>query len=74
MARPRKQDQFAAVPDNDCGERIVHIEAVHAARSAQQSTHDLAQLSALLGLTPRELQRRVRDAVDRLAVSEQVRR
>src|SRR6188768_3820341 len=64
MARPRKQDQYAAVPDNDCGERIVHIEAVHAARSAQQSTHDLAQLSALLGLMADPTRLRIVAALD----------
>ena len=50
MARPRKQDQFAATPDNDCDERIVHLEAVHQARATQPDPDDLSRLSSLLGL------------------------
>ena len=64
MARPRKQDQFAALPDNDCDERIVHLEAVHQARLTQPAPDDLAELSSLLALMADPTRLRIVAALD----------
>jgi len=64
MARPRKQDQLAALPDNDCDERIVHFEAVHRARVTQPAPEVLVQLSSLLGLMADPTRLRIVAALD----------
>src|SRR6476661_7073379 len=64
MARPRKQDQFAEIPENDCDERVIHIAGVLAARSAQPTAADLAQLSSLLGLMADPTRLRIVAALD----------
>ena len=64
MARPRKQDQFAAVPENDCDERIMHIEAVHGGSNGTAIAADLEQLSALLGLMADPTRLRIVAALD----------
>lgn len=47
MARPRKADQLIDIPDLACDDAIVHVEAVHAARSCLPSTDLLAGVSHL---------------------------
>ena len=64
MARPRKQDQFAALPENDCDERVVHFEAVRQARVTQPAPDDLAQVSSLLGLMADPTRLRIVAALD----------
>lgn len=52
MPRPRKTDQLADVPDLVCDDRVVHVDAVRAARAALPSRGDLlglAELFAALG-------------------------
>jgi DNA-binding transcriptional ArsR family regulator len=52
MPRPRKTDQLADVTDLICDDRVVHVEAVRAARAALPSGTDLlglAELFAALG-------------------------
>ncbi len=50
MGRPRKQDQIAPLPDLNCEERVVHLDAVQAARAAQPTPTELIRLSELLAL------------------------
>lgn len=45
MGRPRKEDQFAATADVLCDDRVVHLDAVHAARAS------LPDGAALAGMT-----------------------
>jgi DNA-binding transcriptional ArsR family regulator len=45
MPRPRKQDQLADVSDLVCDDRIVHVEAVRAARGALPAGSTLAGLA-----------------------------
>ena len=47
MARPRKVDQFTGMPDLACDDRIVHVEAVKAARAVLPSSELVAGVSAL---------------------------
>jgi len=52
MARPRKTDQLAAMADLVCDDRVVHVDAVRAARAAlpEGSTlTGLAEVFAALG-------------------------
>jgi DNA-binding transcriptional ArsR family regulator len=42
MARPRKVDQLASADDWACGEQVVHLDAVHAARRSLPGTPLLA--------------------------------
>lgn len=52
MARPRKTDQHAAMSDLVCDDRVVHVDAVRAARAtmpARTALHDLATVFAALG-------------------------
>jgi ArsR family transcriptional regulator len=64
MARPRKQDQFSTLPDNDCDERVVHFDAVRLARKTQPAPEDLVELSALLGLMADPTRLRIVAALD----------
>jgi ArsR family transcriptional regulator len=64
MARPRKQDQIATLPDVDCDERIVHLEAVQSARAALPRSADLARLSDLLSLMADPTRLRIVAALD----------
>lgn len=45
MARPRKTDQLAAMADLVCDDRVVHVDAVRAARSALPEGATLAGLA-----------------------------
>lgn len=47
MARPRKVDQLAATEDWVCGERVVHLDAVQAARQALPATPLLGGMASL---------------------------
>jgi ArsR family transcriptional regulator len=64
MARPRKRDQIAALPEVDCDERIVHLEAVQAGRAALPVSADLAHLSELLSLMADPTRLRIVAALD----------
>ncbi len=45
MARPRKTDQLAAMADLVCDDRVVHVDAVRAARAALPEGATLAGLA-----------------------------
>ncbi|MDP9355433.1 MAG: metalloregulator ArsR/SmtB family transcription factor [Chloroflexota bacterium] len=47
MARPRKQDQLAALADLSCEEQLVHVDAVRAARATLPAVRALAALGDL---------------------------
>src|SRR6478736_2780162 len=71
MARPRKQDQFAEIPENDCDERVIHIAGVLAARSAQPTAAALdavelcvCDLSATIGISESAVSHQLRQMRD----------
>ena len=64
MARPRKQDQFAPLPDLECDERVIHLAAVQAARAAQPAPRELARLADVLSLMADPTRLRIVAALD----------
>ena len=64
MARPRRQDQIAPLPDLDCDERVVHLDAVRIARSALLDSAELSRLSDLLSLMADPTRLRIVAALD----------
>ena len=49
MSRPKRTDQLTEIPPLVCDDRIVHVEAVLAARSALPAVDKLAGVAALFG-------------------------
>lgn len=49
MPRPKRTDQLTEIPPLVCDERIVHVEAVRAARSALPPVDKLAGVATLFG-------------------------
>jgi DNA-binding transcriptional ArsR family regulator len=64
MARPRKRDQLAVAPADDCEERVVHLPAVRIARAAQPAAFELSRLADLLAIIADPTRLRIVAALD----------